>query len=495
MTHMKRLRLVRLERRLVISMVVASSLVTAVLTIVSIFADYRSGMARQKTTATSVQNSIARPLASLLHSGDEGLIGIYARSVLANPEVLCIEVDDTYSNQPTKQWCNGVKPIFTRFTVQFPLEFRGFDDALNNGATANSKTEHLGTARITFSDRYVVDGVRTRIFTFFATQALKTFIVSLFILAIIRSLVMQHLSSIFNYFRHYSGRYKGQQLTLSGKNVPPEFDLLARSINQMVGSQEQVIAVAAEREHSYNQLAKVFYPHQLERMREGHSLESTMPVGRAQGTVVAFDIVGSSRYQGPHFKEFFHRLVSTSNDAMMANYDPATLCATAYRVKVMGDGFLCSVGYPFKQPVGKSPQDVAVSLAQTLVNLTVQVGELCGLTEVMHCGVGIAMGEIETFFPDSNPSEYDLFGTPLVHAVRYESTRRLLFKEFGKSGSIIILQASVFDCLSPELKRDFQRFELKNWKVRDDQTASCLYYQFFPASAKAFGSHELPTSA
>jgi hypothetical protein len=44
--------------------------------------------------------------------------------------------------------------------------------------------------------------------------------------------------------------------------------------------------------------------------------------------------------------------------------------------------------------------------------------------------------------------------------------------------SIITIQAAVYEGLSPDLQKKFTRYDLKNWSVRDDAEAVCLYYRF-----------------
>ncbi len=461
-----------LDRMMVFSILAMSSLITGLLTMGSLLLDYRGEIKRQKELAHSLEATVAKPLGSLLYNGDEDLIRIYAQSVLANREIACIEIEDYYSSVKGKGWCDDDKEAFQTFEITSPIHFDGFAP---NGR--EQRMENIGRVKLLFSDRQILASIKERILTFFGTQALKTFLVSVFILFLVRSMVLQHVTSIFQYFREYDTKYKGKSLELSGKRWTPEFDELTRSINVMVGHQEQIIGLAAEREHYYLQLAKVFYPHQVARMSAGEQLESTMPVGRGEAVVIAFDLVGSSQYQSPHFKTFLHQLISSCNEAMMRDYDPQQMTASAYRIKVMGDGFLCSVGYPLKVKAGRKAADVAVELAEKFLHKTHELARLLGMEENVYCGIGIAKGEIESFFPDTSPSEYDIFGRALIHATRYESCRRPLFEDLKVRDSIIVLQARVYEELSPSLQEHYLAYALDRWKVRDDSEAQVLYYR------------------
>ena len=461
-----------LERTMLLFIVGISSLVTAVLTLASLVLDYRSEFSRQKDRAVQLQESISRPLGSLLYNGDEDLIAIYVQSVLANREVACIEIEDFYAKEKSKKWCDKDSEVFQSFDISYPINFDGFQSK-----SREQKMESLGLVRVKFSDRSIIDSIKERILTFFVTQALKTFIVSFFILLLMRRMVMEHVRRIYYYFRRYESDFKGKALTLEGKRWTPEFDELTQSINIMVARQEQIIGLAAEREHYYQQLAKVFYPHQLDRMSAGEQLETTMPVGKGQATVIAFDLVGSSQLQSTQVQSFLRQLIASCNEAMMKDYDHQAMTASAYRIKVMGDGFLCSVGYPFKTKGGRPAPDVAVELARNFIRIAEDLSMILGIREEIYCGIGIASGEIETFFPDTSPSEYDVFGRALIHATRYESCRRLLFEELKVRDSIIVLQSTVYETMSKDVRKDFVRYSLDHWKVRDDVEATCLYYQ------------------
>ena len=52
----------------------------------------------------------------------------------------------------------------------------------------------------------------------------------------------------------------------------------------------EIISEKKGKLHSYKQLEKVFYPHQLKAMMSGKPLESTMPCGDNYGFVITFDI-------------------------------------------------------------------------------------------------------------------------------------------------------------------------------------------------------------
>lgn len=233
--------------------------------------------------------------------------------------------------------------------------------------------------------------------------------------------------------------------------------------------------------HSYEQLEKVFYPHQLEMIKNGNPLENTMPTHPAEACVICFDVARSSQIRHEKAKEFLRRIFQRCNRAMMDGYDRHEMRANAYRIKEMGDGFLCSVGYPFGSATGHIAQD-AVALALKFYEIFCEEAAALDYEDDLHCGIGLAMGDIVGFFPESGTKEYDLYGKAIILATRYESMRKVILKE-ARSASLLILQEQVYLSL-PEGERDrFQNYDLvaNEAVVRDDSDAQTLFYQVLVA--------------
>jgi hypothetical protein len=62
---------------------------------------------------------------------------------------------------------------------------------------------------------------------------------------------------------------------------------------------------ADTRQHLYNQLSKLVYPHQLERIKLGDELENTMPLKEGKAVINVFDVQGSSDIKHERAAEFF----------------------------------------------------------------------------------------------------------------------------------------------------------------------------------------------
>lgn len=233
-----------------------------------------------------------------------------------------------------------------------------------------------------------------------------------------------------------------------------------------------------ESKHAFEQMKKLVYPHQLNMIKEGATLEKTMPVSTSQACVISLDIVGSSKIKHIRSKDFFRNLFSRCNAFMYEGYDGSSFKANAYRIKEMGDGFLCSVGFPF-QSLSNNPANDAVDLAKRFARVLWEEAQILHSETPITCGIGIALDTITGFYPESGTMEYDLHGPAIVLATRYESMRKSLF-EADRERSVMIIQEVVYQSLDPSHRKDFKVIDLKEMKVvvRDDPAATKLYYQF-----------------
>jgi class 3 adenylate cyclase len=130
-----------------------------------------------------------------------------------------------------------------------------------------------------------------------------------------------------------------------------------------------------------------------------------MPTGVSQATVVAFDIANSSAIGHTKHREFFESVMKKCQMQMHQDYVPKNLTATASRIKEMGDGFLCSVGFPFAVPGSERQEAVALKLAMNFISLFKSEVSLYFGHRNFHCGIGIAQGEVQGSFPSAGTKE------------------------------------------------------------------------------------------
>jgi class 3 adenylate cyclase len=230
--------------------------------------------------------------------------------------------------------------------------------------------------------------------------------------------------------------------------------------------------------HLREQISKILYKHQLHMIYDRElAIEETMPVYTDQACVLSFDIIGSSKIQHVNSKRFFRNVFAQCNEVMSVGYDGVNLKANAYRIKEMGDGFLCSVGYPFSA-MSDNPANDAIGLAKEFAKILRAEAKSLHSDFPIACGIGIALDTITGFYPVTGTKEYDLYGPALILATRYEGMRKILFPETNRS--VLILQEKVYRSLDPSHREGFIEISLKQQgiAVRDDSAATHIYYQY-----------------
>jgi class 3 adenylate cyclase len=255
-----------------------------------------------------------------------------------------------------------------------------------------------------------------------------------------------------------------------------EMVLLSMTVGYKINREQEWLRRKIQ--HAYTELKTIVYPHQLTKIWEGLPLGQTMPVGIRNAFILVFDVVASSKMQIADPRGFLSAVFRDCSDLMMQNYQTDPLVANAYRIKEMGDGFLCSVGFPFGCPQDNAA-DHSVDLAHQFLEIFRRHVEAAGAAGRIHCAIGIAYGPVEAFYPESGAQVYDLFGRGIILAHRYESMRDILFRWLKFRDDIIILHKPVFDQISADHQQEFVEVDLitSDFKVRDDEDATCLYYQ------------------
>jgi hypothetical protein len=212
--------------------------------------------------------------------------------------------------------------------------------------------------------------------------------------------------------------------------------------------------------HSFDQLSKVFYPHQILQIREGRKVEETMPVGKKDACILSFQIVGGAALMNENYEEAMENFMVRCRQLLMEHYDPMRFCCDAHIIREMGDGFLCSVGYPFHH-IGRLKSDAAVELAARLIRQFEDFVVRLDAPQRIYCSVGIVHGLVKSDFSRSGRIRDDLWGWPVTLAASYGSSSSQLFAALEqKPGNVIILHDAVYESLSLKNRQGFKVLEL-----------------------------------
>lgn len=249
------------------------------------------------------------------------------------------------------------------------------------------------------------------------------------------------------------------------------------------GQYQEVIHARSRETHALRQLQKMVLPHQMERISVGDELESTMPVSVGNTYIIKFDVVSSSTIRHDGFIAALHDVFSECYAVMQEHYRHVPLQANGYPVKWLGDGFLCSVGFPLAVPHGISPADLSDSLAERFCRIFHRHMATLRYHRRICCSQGIARGTIEGFYAEGGPKLYDLRSSfsddPLMLATRYEQLRKFILQELGQSSSIVVLSEKVYTNLSSERRGLYTCWDISatGHSITEDPSAHVAYYR------------------
>ena len=253
---------------------------------------------------------------------------------------------------------------------------------------------------------------------------------------------------------------------------------------------------ADTRQHLYNQLSKLVYPHQLERIKLGDELENTMPLKEGKAIINVFDVQRSSEIRHEKTADFFVNLFQAFLQICMKGYEHNPLRSQAFRLKETGDGFISSVGYPFLPVDSRSLADSAVSTALLMFDAFNKEVERFNYSRPIKAAIGLAYNSVQGTFQSGGIRSYDLFGEALIQASKYEELRKQpvlwnIFKQHAKDRgfadfNILIVQEVVYNSLSPAYRELFSEIDLRDkdlvgdFQMMYDNDAQYIYFHLLP---------------
>lgn len=250
---------------------------------------------------------------------------------------------------------------------------------------------------------------------------------------------------------------------------------------------------ADTRQHLYNQLSKLVYPHQLERIKLGDQLENTMPLKEGKGIINVFDVQKSSEIRHEKTQDFFMGVFQSFLQICMRGYEHNPLRSQAFRLKETGDGFISAVGYPFLPVDSRSLADSAVATALMMFEAFNVEVEKFNYSRPIKAAMGLAYNSVQGTFQSGGIRSYDLFGDALIQASKYEELRKQpvlweLFSQHAKELGlvdfhILIVQEVVYNSLSPSYRDLFvevdvndPKLKASNFQMMYDNDAKYIYF-------------------
>lgn len=220
--------------RLLISILLVSSLVTLVLTVGQLYFEFRRDVGEIERRLNELQSSYAESLAGSLWQFDTEQIRLQLAGIQRLPDIQAVELRETNgaSRQPLiiRSGELSADPAIAR---EFPLVFAD-----------RSSARTIGVLRVEASFEHIYSRLMDSALVILLNQGIKTFIVSLFILLIVHRLVTRHLIDLADVMEPYDPSHPGQPLTLDrpASASPDELDRMVQAIQSMRDSLSAALA-------------------------------------------------------------------------------------------------------------------------------------------------------------------------------------------------------------------------------------------------------------
>jgi PAS domain S-box-containing protein len=215
----------KLSIRILIAVVLCSSILTLFSSMVQLFFDYKKGLNTIHENIHFIQTSYLPSIISGVYTLDEKQIESLLNGCLNFPDIEYLEIIDT-SNELYKS--AGNKSISKDITQVFSLEY----------TTPSGKVISVGTLTLFASVKGLYHRLWEKAYIIFFSNMIKTFFAAILIFIIINHIVVRHLINISKFTRNLNLDKLCQKLKLNRKisktGATDELEQLVQSINLMI---------------------------------------------------------------------------------------------------------------------------------------------------------------------------------------------------------------------------------------------------------------------
>ncbi|QYK00948.1 sensor histidine kinase [Shewanella psychrotolerans] len=206
-------------RKLTLSIILFSSLITLLTTGFQLINDYRSDVNRISNQFESIEKVNLNVMAASIWVIDERLINTQINGLIQLPDITYISIEDDSG----QQWQAGIATPENTIEKSFPLTYISGEQSIN-----------VGTLTVQADLQEVYNKLLDRAIIILLSNAIKTFIVAGFILFLVWFLVTRHLHKLSEYSQNIDLDTDFEPLVfVKNSHKNDEFWLVAEAINQM----------------------------------------------------------------------------------------------------------------------------------------------------------------------------------------------------------------------------------------------------------------------
>jgi len=207
-----------LARRLVLAIIVVSSVITVLLTGLQLYAEYRDETGQIEADFLQIEQSHLKSLSSSLWQTNAHDIRLQLEGIVRMPNLEYVAL-----READKTWGEAGRQV-SRHMVErnFPVTF-----------DYQGKSLDIGTLTAVAGLDAVYRKLSVRALTILASNAFKTFLVAAFAFFLFHALLNRHLVAISDYFRdlYFKGFTSMLKLDRRARQAPDELDQVCASIN------------------------------------------------------------------------------------------------------------------------------------------------------------------------------------------------------------------------------------------------------------------------
>ena len=228
--------------------------------------------------------------------------------------------------------------------------------------------------------------------------------------------------------------------------------------------------------HTYQQMSKVFFPHQLIGIRAGIPVEETMPIGIENACIISLKIHHPQTVRHELFHQHVENFLDHCRLMLMQGYDETSMKSTGYLIRADDNSMLCSVGYPF-QELGASKSESALALVETMAAAFYNTMDECRFPHQVHCSIGISLGPVSSKFSRSGRIRDQLSGDVIQTAIATHTASFLINPEPTDLSSIVMISTEVYNSLPAETRQGFLQVQDDRIDANRSTTAANLHYR------------------
>ncbi len=217
-----------------------SSVMTLILSAGQLMLDYRYGIDEMQRQFSNIEKSYLGSISGAVWNFDIELINSQINGIVQLPDIVEVAIVTNYG-QVFKAAKDQDEPTEHPMSASFPVNYKN----------RKGEIELLAKLNIVADKKALYDKLLNSVFYIFSSHALKTFVVSAFILLIIYFLIIRRLEALNEYARRVSSSksFTENNLTMSSLSVNDELGELMRTISSMSEYLYQQISLLSKKEN------------------------------------------------------------------------------------------------------------------------------------------------------------------------------------------------------------------------------------------------------